>query len=107
MPHYNQPEKVLSAATWYVDFPKPAHGVSNLNTGVVLCGKSHADIIQQHVVLLGKSDYQMGMYKQGFITTENRFIGRKEAHIMATLNSQITEEGLKRGGDSLYSEYLY
>jgi len=107
MPHYNQPEKVLCAATHYLDFPKPAQGCSNIEKGIVLCGKSHSDIIQQHVVLCNKTQHEMGLFEQGFVTTENRFIGRKEAFIMAAFNSQITEEGLRRGGDNLYSEFLY
>lgn len=43
---------------------------------------------------------------QGFITNQNRFVGRKEALIIALENNQVLDKKEIRG-DELYSEDLY
>ena len=71
-------EKILCAAIWYKDFDKPVHSPINTECGVVMCGYRHAHIIGQCVELLGKNQFQMGEYVQGFLTTKNRFVDRME-----------------------------
>lgn len=43
---------------------------------------------------------------QGFITSKNRFVDRKEALTIALANNQVLDKDCTRG-DQLYSEDLY
>jgi len=43
---------------------------------------------------------------QGFITSQNRFVDRKEGLIIALVNNQVLDKAEIRG-DSLHSEDLY
>lgn len=95
-------ERVLCAAIWYKDFDAPVHTVTNLNKGVVMCGFRHGLIIGQCTQLLGKRQFEMGKYVQGFLTTKNRFLDREEAHKLFKDNGGIPEFK-----DELYSEDLY
>lgn len=102
-------EKIICAATWYKDFPKQIHSPKNIDRGVVIGGKNHAQIYTALNALTGKRECTYGEdccgeFEQGFLTTENRFVGRKEAWLIANENNQITEEGLIR--NILYSEFI-
>lgn len=100
----NKPkEYILCAAIWYKDFPAPVHGVKNITQGIVLCGHRHANIIQQHVVLLHKSAVEMGHNEQGFLTNTNYFVDRKTAYRIALSAGQIIDNTT----ETLYSEDLY
>lgn len=99
-------ERILCAAIWYADFPKSVFSPNNVGTGVVLCGYRHADIIHQHVCLMGKRAAEMGSYKQGFLTNQNRFVDREEAQVIALAADQVKDLTQLRGKD-LYSEDLY
>lgn len=95
-------EKILCAAIWYLDYPSPIHNCVNIDRGIVLCGYRHGHIIGQCSTLLGKTQHEMGKYIQGFITTKNRFLNRKEAHSLFKQIGNIPEFE-----DELYSEDLY
>lgn len=95
-------EYIMCAATWYKDYPVAAHGPGNITKGIVLCGRNHASIIQQHVILSGKSAFEMGDYEQGFLTSYNRFVDREEGMLIAKAIGQ-TDSKSKR----LFSEDLY
>jgi hypothetical protein len=102
-------EKILCAATWYKDFPKQIHGPKNIEEGVVICGKSHAQIYTALNSLTGKRECSnaidgCGPFMQGFLTTENRFVDRKEAWLIAYENKQITEDSTSNV--VLYSEFI-
>lgn len=94
--------RIIASAIWYKDQPTAAYRPSNVEKGVVLCGFNHAQIIQQHVSIANKSQYQMGEHEQGFLTNDNRFVDRKEARIIAEAAGQLKED-FKR--ESLYSEF--
>ena len=96
-------EYILCAAIWYKDFPLANYQPKNVDRGVVLCGHRHAGIIAQHVTLMGKRAAEMGEYEQGFITSENRFIDRKEGMKIASDGGQV----LSYNSGQLYSEDLY
>lgn len=105
----NNKERILCAAIWYKDFEAPYHNVTNIDSGVVLCGYRHAHIIGQLVSVAGKRTCSnkgvvdcSGEFVQGFLTSKNRFIDRKEAHKL------FVELGGKPDfKDELYSEDLY
>jgi hypothetical protein len=101
-------ERIICSAIWYKDFLKPIHSVVNVDRGVVLCGHRHAHIIHQHVTLMGKSAIQMGENIQGFLTSKNRFVDRKEGMEIAIANNQlIGKSAYKKIGQNLYSEDIY
>ena len=99
-------EKILCAAIWYVDFDKPIHSPLNTETGVVMCGFRHSHIIGQCLSLLNKKQSEMFDYEQGFLTSANRFVSRKEAFIIAKREGQILDLALTKN-ETLYSEDLY
>lgn len=99
-------EKILCAATWYKRFPKQVHGPTNIDTGVVIGGKNHAQIYTTLNSLTGKREIteEVGEFLQGFLTTKNRFVDRIEAYKIAVQCDQVTEDGLHHG--RLYSEFI-
>jgi hypothetical protein len=96
--------KILSAATWYKDFPKQVHGPKNIDIGVVIGGKHHSAIYTALNSLTGKRECEIGEKVEGFLTTEHTFVDRIEAFKIALENDQILEEGLKH--NKLYSEFI-
>lgn len=99
-------EYILCAAVWYKDFPLGEHQPKNIDKGIVLCGHRHGCIIQQHVVLMGKRQAEMGSYTQGFLTNKNRFVDRLEALKLALAANQVKDvNNIRKSG--LYSEDLY
>ena len=98
-------EKIVCAAIWYTNFPKAkAQLPTNLNSGVVVSGLNHAQIIYIVLSLTGKKQYEC-KWEQGFITTENRFVDRIEGLEIARRENQIIH---KHGSSQmLFSEDLY
>lgn len=99
-------ERILCAAIKYEDFKRPAHGPKNVYEGVVLCGLRHSSIISQCSSLLGKRQAEMGEYEQGFLTNQNRFVGREEGLTIALAANQVIDHSQVKAG-KLYSEALY
>ena len=96
-------ERILCAAIWYKDYPAPVHSVINTNEkGLVLCGYRHGHIIGQCISLLNKRQSEMGEHVQGFLTSKNRFLNRKEALELHLKNGNTSDFP-----DELYSEDLY
>lgn len=94
-------EYILCAAIWYKDFTPPVHNVKNIDRGVVLCGYRHGYIMGQFKTLTGNRTPAFN-HEQGFLTSKNRFIDRKEAHKLFIENGGIPEFEKE-----LYSEDLY
>ncbi len=104
-------EYILCAAIWYKEIPlkKVIKGVLpvNCNTGLVVTGHRHGQCMWTMGSLTGfrsveNGDNSIGKYEQGFLTNRNRFVGRKEAAIIAFEAKQI-DEPIER----LHSEDLY
>lgn len=97
-------ERILCAAIWFKEIiPRAVHRPINTPGGVVLCGFRHGDIISQLLPLNNKKLHELGIHVQGFLTSENRFVDRKEGAILfvncgGKLNYSTKE---------LYSEDLY
>jgi hypothetical protein len=106
------PEYILCAAVWYKDLPMKRPEVLdnrgfrpyNVDRGVVVSGWRHGNCIYQMVAITGLRSIpaEAGEEIQGFLTSRNRFVDRKEAGEIAFANGQTDE--LKT---TLYSEDLY
>ncbi len=102
-------ERIYSAAIWYKDLPTPKYKPINIESGLVVEGHRHADIIRTMVNLLGKrtctnGEDCAGESEQGFVTNKNRFVNRVEAMKIARDANQIIAETTF---PELYSEDLY
>lgn len=98
-------EYILCAAIWFDDGKKYCLQPNNIKTGVVLCGHRHGSIYSQ-IGRLVSDRQKVGLHEkeQGFLTSHNRFVDRKEAFIIATNNNQVLPG---HRGDKLFSEDLY
>ena len=103
-------EYILCSAVWYDNFPLKdkkvlrLRGFSpyNVDRGIVFCGWRHANCIYQAVAIMDKSSNELGEVEQGFLTSKNRFVNRKEGGEIAFKAGQTLE--LKT---YLYSEDLW
>ena len=94
-------ERILCAAVWYDnDVEARDHDPCNLKTGYIVTGFRHPDCIYTHYRLTGEKT--KSNHIQGFLTSANRFVDRKEAGQIAFGAGQI-----KDLTDCLVSEDLY
>ena len=103
-------EKIISSAVVFwnnnsqTEFRNP-----NNDEGVLMAGKSHDKIYKTIKSLTGKIELdnpknEFGEFQEGFLTSTNRFVDRKEAWLIAKQNNQLTEEGFLK--NELYSEFI-
>lgn len=98
---YKTPIFIMCAAIHYLEgfeFTNP-NRPRNIKTGVVVCGHNHAACIAIFCNLTGKTG---GEYNQGFVTSDNRFVDRRETADIAFYAGQTTKLLTQ-----LYSEDLY
>lgn len=95
-------EYIVCAAIWYKDQPTPKIKPKNIKKGLVVSGHRHGDCIHIVISLIGGRLCHHGKHVQGFLTSKNRFVDRKEAAKIAFAIGQIDKE--KR---SLFSEDIY
>jgi hypothetical protein len=94
-------EYILCSAIWYQDGEPYAHQPKNIESGFVICGRRHHNIINT----IGQKFYfrtSENKHVQGFLTNLDRFVDRKEAAEIAYAYGQIPV--IKK---ELYSEDLY
>ena len=94
-------EEIICAAIWYKDFDNTQNMPKNLDKGLVICGRRHHNCIFIYWRLTGKPTLREGVV-QGFMTSHDRFVNRKEAGEIAFAAGQIEKET-----DCLFSEDLY
>jgi len=103
-------EIILCAAIWYKDIKLRRtfkHNVLpvNCDRGIVFCGFRHPHCMYSMISVIGKRSVEpeVGEYEQGFLTSKNRFVDRKEGAQIHIAN------GGKLGYSTveLYSEDLY
>jgi len=112
-------EFILSAAIWVNDKEKHEQQPENIEIGFVVCGRRHNNCYQtitdlkgdvhKYFASLNITDDDYRKY-QGFITSLNRYVDRKEGWLIAKANNQIKFGlvGCENGEDSiLISENLY
>ena len=105
-------EHILCAAIWYKKLPliKPEvlrlRGFSpyNVDEGIVFCGWRHPNCLYQMVAITGLSQHEAGEEVQGFLTSTNRFVDRKEGLEIALKANQVINIHYSK---QLYSEDLY
>lgn len=97
-------EYIICSAIWYKNEQHPHLNPVNITEGLVICGHRHGHCIYTYKALTGKRTVltSCGPYIQGFLTSKNRFVDRKEGAIIALEAGQI-EKKLK----TLYSENIY
>ena len=110
-------EFILCAAIWINDKQKHEEQPKGILEGFVICGRRHSNCYQTITDLMGNhNDYFKKLNiehwrdHQGFITSSDRYVGRKEAWEIARRNNQIIfgGEASDMGEDSiLISENLY
>lgn len=117
-------EFIICSAIWLNDGLKHNGQPKNIETGFVICGRRHSDCYSTINILCGidkainlkkensKNASSLDDFRkyQGFITSLNRYVDRKEAWIIAKANNQIQFglEATENGEDSyLISENLY
>ena len=104
-------EQIVCAAIWYKDFPLvkddpiPDGFIRpfNCERGIVFCGLRHHNCLYQMIAITGKTQHQAGEEIQGFLTTKNRFVDRKEGALIWIAQGGTVEYH----SDQLFSEDLY
>lgn len=106
-------ERIICAANWYKDFPLVIDDMPkgfirpiNCDKGIVFAGHRHHNCLYQMVAISGKMQHEAGEEVQGFLTSKNRFVDRKEALQIALLENQVLDLNDIRG-KQLFSEDLY
>ena len=109
------PERIVCAAIWYKEISLkkeiPQILPKNCNKGIVVAGLRHGQCIWTVACLTGlrtvtHAEDGTGKFYEGFLTTHNRFVGRKEALKIALKQNQVIDLANIRG-DELYSKDLY
>jgi len=97
-------EYILCAAVWFKNGKSYEHQPLNIKTGYIICGQRHHNCFITYSILKNKTIKQShyGMCIQGFLTSNNRFIDRKEAGEIAFMAEQI-----EKPTHCLFSEDLY
>lgn len=110
-------EKIICAANHYDDGKvrdEHIHEPINITSGFVVCGRRHHNCIHSFVMIVGfpYNEEALEIKRteiQGFVTTKNRFVGRKEAYQIAFDADQIIgpNKGIPTNHIGLTSEDLY
>jgi len=91
---------ILCAAIHWVDGPTSEHLPKNLKKGLVICGRRHHNCFS--TLFAFDLDYDKSEINQGFISSDDRFLTRKQAAKMAFKFGQIDKPA-----NCLVSEDLY
>jgi hypothetical protein len=105
-PEESESPYILCAAIWFKDGIKRPHQPKNIESGIVVCGRRHHNC---YITVYGLNEgYVEHLHEannravQGFLTSDDRFVDRKEAGYIAYSTRQISKET-----DCLFSEDLY
>jgi hypothetical protein len=84
-------EYILCAAIHYLDGNVWLHQPKNVENGFVICGRRHHNCFMTRKILVGEHAEHVDNI-QGFVTSKDRFLNRKEAYALAIENGQLKEE---------------
>jgi len=99
-------EYILCAAIHYDDGLEYENSPTQF--GLVICGRRHSDCHNTLEALIGEHANMVTRDHQGFLTSENRYVGRKEAWHIAISNNQVKFGPTQTDENSiLISENLY
>ncbi len=99
---FDSKERLLCSSIWFpnwVGFRDVVHKPYNIDRGIILSGVGHAHAISQYAAITGNPISKDPDHKDGFITSGNRFVGRKLGAKIAYEAGQVAE--LK---NTIYSE---
>lgn len=99
---FDSKERLLCSSIWFpnwVGHREVVHKQYNIDRGIVLSGVGHVHAISQYCAITGKPVDKNVENIDGFITSANRFVGRKLGAKIAYEAGQVAE--LK---DTIYSE---
>ena len=85
-------ERILCAAVHYNDGIEYVHQPYNIKTGIVICGHRHHNCLHNLWILKGEANVLKKLLQrdsQGFLTSENRYVTRKEAFLIAKAAGQL------------------
>jgi hypothetical protein len=84
-------EFIVCSAILYDDGNKYPQQAVNIQTGLVICGLRHHNCITNASIMLGEKYNKnlIGRDNQGFLTSFNRYVNRKEGFRIALKNKQI------------------
>lgn len=101
---FKKPEYIICAAIHFQDGNKYEHQPINIETGFVVCGRRHHNCYLSLAIIKNEdvSRLSFGKNIQGFLTSKDRFVDRKEAGAIAFAQGQT-----KKLEDCLFSEDLY
>ena len=95
----NKVSRILCAAIHYDDGQKYVHQPKNITTGYVVAGRRHCNCILTNS-LIGRRPPDV----EGFVTTDNLFLDRKQACALAIGALQVKPQDVS---GKLYSEDLW
>ena len=101
---FERVERINCAAIWYDDgIDTYVNQPINIHSGYVVCGHRHHNCLTTFAMLVGIREKPLSERQvQGFLTSRNRFVNRREAAKIAFGAGQIEEEK-----EILYSEDIY
>jgi len=103
-------EYIACSAVWFKelefkkDVPNEQVNPVNIESGITFCGHRHLQCIRTMNAITGLRQAEAGAWEDGFITSKNRFVDRKEGAAIALGCGQIKKLNY---GNQLYSEDLY
>jgi len=97
------PKKSVCAAIWYKDDKNYRAQPKNIESGYVVCGRRHHNVIALRRALTGLVTIRENSI-QGFVTSLGRFVDRVEGNTIAIAANQVVGNV---EGDELISEDLY
>lgn len=92
-------ERIICSAIWFKDGKKYENQPQNIQTGYVLCGFRHSDCMS-NVFVFGAKNIPDNI--QGFMTSKNKFVDRKEALKIAIKQGIIDEKARLLLSEDLY-----
>jgi hypothetical protein len=100
--------KIICAANYYNDGKEYVHNPVNIKIGYIICGRRHHNCNQTFAQIYGfpyskEANLIQQTEIEGFLTTDNRFVDRKEGYQIALDARQIVKKDIPK----LYSEDLY
>ena len=95
---------IICAAIWFKDGKKHEHQPRNVDEGFVVCGRRHHNVYLTVADIkdVPYKDYGYSEHVQGFLTSDDRFVDRKEGGQIAFDAGQTAELT-----ECLFSEDLY
>ena len=100
-------EYIVCSAIWYVDkMQLHDHQPKNVAHGYVVCGLRHHNCIMTNYLLSGRPTFGNESVS-GFLTSEDRFVDRKQALEIALSQNQIVKKSGNPDSPELFSEDIY